>query len=176
MRIFLATLLCGAVMLTGPFLDGQALAGRRAPSFSLPDSNQVQHDILDYRGKWLLLTFTTSMGCKNCAQLSRELDKLQSAKVAVLSVMLPPENYSTGTRYASENKLTAPIVFDQSQVAVAYFKATPANPRIDTPHLFAINPAGTIVQDWSDNSVGAMLAAKGGAAAAIQALMAAAPK
>ena len=58
-------------------------------------------------------------------------------------------------------------------MAIAYFKATPANPRIDTPHLFAINPAGMIVQDWSDSSVATMLAAKGGAAAAIQALMAA---
>ena len=68
------------------------------------------------------------------------------------------------------------FIVDQSQVAVVYFKATPANPRIDTPHLFAINPAGMIVQDWSDSSVGAMLAAKGGAAAAIQALIASAPK
>jgi peroxiredoxin len=176
MRIFLPFVLCCVLTLSGPSLSGQALGGRRAPSFSLPDSNNVQHDILDYRGKWLLLTFTTSMGCQHCAQFSRELDKLQSAKIAVLSVMLPPENYSTGTRYATENKLTSPIVFDQSQVAIAYFKATPAHPRIDTPHLFAINPAGMIVQDWSDNAVGAMLAAKGGVAAAVQALIAAAPK
>jgi len=175
MRIFLASL-CGALVLTAPYVAGQALAGRRAPSFSLPDSNQVQHDILDYRGKWLLLTFASTMACPRCAPLSKELEKLQGPKIAVLTVMLPPENYTSGTRYAAENKITSPIVFDQSQVAVAYFKATPANPRIDTPHLFAINPTGMIVQDWSDSSVGAMLAAKGGAAAAIQALIASAPK
>jgi peroxiredoxin len=170
MRIFLASLLCGALM-----LSGQSLAGRRAPSFSLPDANQVQHDILDYRGKWLLLTFTTTVSCQRCAQLSRELDKLQSPKVAVLSVMLsPPENANTAARYTAENKLTSPIVFDQSQVAIGYFKATPSNSRIDTPHLFAINPAGMIAEDWSDNAVGLMFTAKGGVAAAIQALMAAA--
>ena len=56
MRTFIATLLCGALTLTG-----QGLAGRRAPSFSLPDSNQNQHDILDYRGRWLLLTYTTTV-------------------------------------------------------------------------------------------------------------------
>jgi hypothetical protein len=61
-------------------------------------------------------------------------------------------------------------------VAIGYFKATPSNSRIDTPHLFAINPAGMIVQDWSDNAVGTMLAGKGGAAAVIQALIASAPK
>jgi peroxiredoxin len=172
MRIFLTSLLCGALI-----LSGQSLSGRRAPSFSLPDSNQVQHDILDYRGKWLLLTFTTTISCQRCAQLSRELDKLQGPKIGVLSVMIsPPENANTATRYAAENKLTAPIVFDQSQVAIGYFKATPSNSRIDTPHLFAINPAGMIVQDWSDNAVGTMLAGKGGAAAVIQALIASAPK
>jgi peroxiredoxin len=171
MRIFLH-LLCGALTLAGPSLYGQALSGRRAPSFSLPDSSQVQHDILDYRGKWLLLTFTTTTGCPRCPQLSKELEKLQSPKVAVLSVMIsPPENATSASRYATENKMISPIVFDQSQVAIAYFKATPANPRIDTPHLFAINPAGMIVQDWPDAAVGVMMAAKGGVAGAIHALI-----
>jgi peroxiredoxin Q/BCP len=168
MRIFIASLLCGAATLLGQ----STLAGRRAPSFSLPDSNQVQHDILDYRGKWLLMTFVSTQSCPHCVPISKELEKLQSPKIAVLYVMLPPENYASGSRYASENKLTSPIVFDQSQVAVAFFKATPANPRIDTPHMFAINPTGMIVQDWSDNAVGAMLSGKGGVTAAIQAVMA----
>jgi peroxiredoxin len=171
MRFLVASLLCGGLMLTG-----QSLSGRRAPSFSLPDSNQVQHDILDYRGKWLLMTFVSTTACPHCAPLSKELEKLQSAKTSVLYVMLPPENYSTGARYAADNKLTSPIVFDQSQVAVAYFRATPQNSRIDTPHLFAINPAGMIAQDWSDSAVGNMLTAKGGVAGAIQGLIASAPK
>lgn len=157
-------------------MSGQSLSGRRAPSFSLPDSNQVQHDILDYRGKWLLMTFVSTSACQRCVPLSKELEKLQSAKISVLYVMLPPENYSTGARYSADNKLTSPIVFDQSQVAVAFFRATPQNSRIDTPHLFAINPAGNIAQDWSDTTVGNMLAAKGGVAGAIQALIASAPK
>jgi peroxiredoxin len=165
------TLLCGALTLTG-----QSLAGRRAPSFSLPDSNQVQHDILDYRGKWLLIAFASTAACPHCAPLSKELEKLQGPKISVLTIMLPPENYNTGSRYAAENKITSPILFDQSQVAIAYFKATPANPRIDTPHLFAISPAGMIVQDWPDASVGRMLTAKGGVAAAIQSTIASAPK
>jgi peroxiredoxin len=171
MRTFIATLLLGALTLTG-----QSLSGRRAPSFSLPDSNNVQHDILDYRGKWLLLVFASSTGCSHCAPLSRELEKIQGTKISILTIMLPPENYTTGARYAAENKITSPIVFDQSQVAIGYFKATPANPRIDTPHMFAISPNGMIVQDWPDGAVGNMLAAKGGVAAAVQSAMAAAPK
>jgi peroxiredoxin len=171
MRTFIVTLLCGALALTG-----QSLAGRRAPSFSLPDSNQVQHDILDYRGKWLLLVFASTSACPHCAPLSKELEKLQGTKISILTIMLPPENYGTGGRYAAENKITSPILFDQSQVAIAYFKATPASPRIDTPHLFAISPTGMIVQDWPDGAVGNMLTAKGGVAAAMQSAMASAPK
>lgn len=165
MRIFLPLLLLGAFI-----LPGQSLSGRRAPSFSLPDSNNVQHDILDYRGKWLIITFTQSMTCSRCGPLVKALEPLQS-KMAVLNIMLPPENYNTATRFATENKITSPIVFDQSQVGIAYFKATPTNSRIDTPHVFVINPAGNIVQDWSDSRVGEVLAAKGGVAAALQAVM-----
>jgi hypothetical protein len=36
-----------------------------------------------------------------------------------------------------------------SQVAIAYFKATPTNNSVSMPHLFAVNPQGTIVREWS---------------------------
>ena len=38
-------------------------------------------------------------------------------------------------------------------VAMAYFKATPARPAIDTGHVFAIDPSGMIVQDWAQSLV-----------------------
>src|ERR1019366_2736921 len=104
MRFLVASLLCGGLC-GGLILSGQSLSGRRAPSFSLPDSNQVQHDILDYRGRWLLMTYVSATACPHCAPLSKELEKLQSAKIAVLYVMLPPSDYASGGRYAAENKL-----------------------------------------------------------------------
>ena len=171
--LFVPVLLAAALSLhaQGPS-PTSSLSGRRAPSFSLPDSNQVQHDILDYRGKWLIFTYTTTMNCQRCAPLAKALEPLQGAKIAVLNVMIsPPETATTAGRFTSENKLTSPIVFDQSQVAIAYFKATPQNARIDTPHVFIINPAGQIVQDWPDSQVGNIMAAKGGVAAALQAVM-----
>ena len=149
----------------------RSLSGRRAPSFSLPDSNNVQHDILDYRGKWLVLTYTTTINCPRCNELVKALEPLQK-KLAVLNVMItPPENASTAARFAAQNKITSPVVFDQSQTAIAYFKATPTNSRIDTPHVFIINPSGNIVEDWPDSQVGDILTGKGGIAGALQALM-----
>ena len=52
MRVLTAILLCAALPCAA-----QELSGRRAPSFSLSDSALKQHDILDYRGRWLLIDF-----------------------------------------------------------------------------------------------------------------------
>ena len=69
------------------------------------------------------------------------MKKKYGVKVAVLSIVItPPENQTTVAKYVAETKITSPIVFDLSQVAISYFKATPQNPAFDTPHLFAINP------------------------------------
>ena len=151
MRAFILILSCAAV------LSGQSLSGRRAPSFSLPDGNQVQHDILDSRGKWLLLSFIKTSNCPSCPALSSAVEQIKKqggAKMDALFIMIsPPENANTAARYIVDNKLTSPILFDQSQVAIAYYKATPARPGIDTPHLFVINPAGLIVKDWGEGAL-----------------------
>lgn len=115
-----------------------------------------QHDILDYRGSWLFLDFMKT-DCPVCKQLSVKLEELKrkyGVKVAVLSIVVtPPETQATVAKYVAETKSTSPIVFDLSQVAISYFKATPQNPAFDTPHLFAINPAGMIVKDWGQAGV-----------------------
>jgi len=136
-------------------LSAQGLVNRRAPSFSLPDSALKQHDILDYRGSWLLLAFIHSE-CPVCKELSVTLDavkKKYGVKVAVLSIVTPPENLTTVAKYLAETKSTSPIVFDSGQVAISYFKATPQNPMYDNPHLFAINPAGMIVKEWGQSNL-----------------------
>ena len=65
----------------------------------------------------------------------------------------PPETQATAAKYVAETKITTPILFDSGQVAIAYFKATPQNPTFDHPHLFAINPNGLIVKDWSQAAI-----------------------
>ena len=154
---------------------GQSLSGRRAPSFSLPDSTIAQHDILDYRGKWLLLDFMKT-DCPHCAGLSKTLEQIKTQfgpKVGIVSVVLaPPENTTTIARYVLGNKLTTTFVFDQGQVAAAYFKMTPARPSFDAPHLFVINPAGTIVRDWGSSDATWEILEGPGLARELQALIA----
>jgi peroxiredoxin len=136
-------------------LFAQGLINRRAPSFSLPDANFNQFDILDYRGKWLLIEFmaTSPQNCPGCREITRKLDALvakHGGKLAVLAItQTPPETQDTVRNYLNETKSKIPILFDTSMVGIAYFKATPQRPSIDMGHIFAVNPQGAIVQNWT---------------------------
>ena len=44
-----------------------------------------------------------------------------------------------------------PILFDCGQVSAAYLKATPQRPSFDVPHLFIIDAAGNIRNDYGYN-------------------------
>ncbi|HXP88776.1 MAG TPA: TlpA disulfide reductase family protein [Bryobacteraceae bacterium] len=156
MRVFLqvsfGVALAGAVFSATavPARAQAGLSGRRAPSFSLPDSKLNQHDILDYRGKWLLIEFMQTT-CPHCRTLSIMLEDLKgklAGKMDILAIVEPPDNTNTVGKYLADNHSSTPIVFDYYIVATSYFKATPANPSFDTPHLFAVDPNGQIVRDW----------------------------
>jgi len=151
MRFFLTLALAAGLPLAA-----QNLSGRRAPSFSLPDSAMMQHDLLDYRGRWLLIDFMAT-NCPHCMALSKVMEQVhaQLPKVAIISVVIaPPDNQQTVAQYvASTGAKSTTFVFDQGQMAVSYFKATPANPGFDTPHLFIIDPNGMIVKDIPQSPV-----------------------
>jgi len=80
---------------------------------------------------------------------------------------VPPDNTATAAKYVAETKTTTPILFDSGQTAMWYFNASPSRPSFDTPHLFAVNPQGTIVRDWTEAGVEAP-----GFAAELEALVA----
>jgi peroxiredoxin len=148
---------------------GQNLSGRRAPSFALPDASMKSYDILDYRGRWLLLDYmkTDRPASK---PLSKELAQLKSrlgAKVAILQIVLPPDNTATVAKYVADTRTTLPIVFDSGQSGMWYFKVTPEHPQFDSPHLFAIDPQGMLVRDWSQLAI-----EKGGYMPQVEALIA----
>ena len=148
---------------------GQGLSGRRAPSFTLPDSNMKSYDILDYRGRWLLLDYMKTDRPES-KPLSKELAQLKArmgAKVAILQIVLPPDNTATVAKYVAETKTALPILFDSGQSGMWYFKVTPEHPKFDSPHLFAINPQGMLVRDWNQLDI-----EKGGYLAQLEALIA----
>jgi len=148
MRALIALLVCVAPV----FASGE-LSGRRAPGFALPDGRFQYHDPQDYRGRILIVDIMAT-NCPHCATLSTILEQVKAryaGKVAVLSVVNPPDNQSTVARYAAAHKVTSPILFDCGQVAAVYLKATPDNAVVDVPHIFVIDGQGTIVNDYGYN-------------------------
>jgi peroxiredoxin len=128
---------------------------RRAPGFSLPDAKQNLHDLQDYRGRWVLLDFMKT-DCPHCAELSPVLEeaaKKYGKKVAVLSVLLPPDTPANASAYTAKHNMTSPMLFDCGQVAYSYIRPSPANPAVEFPHLYVIDPKGMIVRDLMHEGV-----------------------
>ncbi len=138
-------------------MGANEFSGRRAPSFSLPDSNMRQHDILDYRGKVLIVEFMQTK-CEKCQALTRSIEGRVKPKfgdnVAILSIVVPPDTFDEVKKYINVFKVTSPILFDMGQVAGSYVKASPQKPAMYFPHVFLIDQKGEIRNDWQFTASG----------------------
>ena len=125
-------------------------SNRRAPGFSLADSKFQQHDPQDYKGKVLIVEFMQTT-CETCMVLTENLLKVKAKygdKIGILSITTLPDSFQTADKYAAEHKIPWPILFDSGQVMMSYLKVTPANPKVNFPHLFIIDANGTIRDDF----------------------------
>ena len=138
-----------ALLLTLPLAVpsiGANQAGRRAPSFALPDSQMKYHDILDYRGKVLVVEFMTT-ACPHCQETAKTLEQVKAKyrdRISILHVVPPPDNLQSVGNFVAKTKATSPFVFDSGQVTASYVMASAQNPRADVPQLFVIDPQGII--------------------------------
>lgn len=144
--------LCAALAFTP--LEAGELSGRRAPSFALPDARGKFIDILDYRGKVLLLDIMQTT-CPHCQTLSKTLDRVKARygeKVAILAIVNPPDDLKKVSEYVARHKVSYPVLFDFGTTAANYMQVTPQRSQINLPHLFVIDRNGTIVEDygWSE--------------------------
>ena len=172
MRLF-AILLMSALGLAA---QSGALSNRRAPGFSLPDSRMKQYDLADFRGKIVLIDFMKT-DCPHCQTLTKTLEKVRAKygeKIQILSIVTaPPDNPATVAQFAATFGTKSPFLFDCSQVAISYMKATPQNPRMDVPHLFLIDGQGMIRNDWGVSEATANIMAGDGLFAEIDRMLAA---
>ena len=144
----------GVLFVCGLLASGE-LSNRRAPGFALPDpSYEHFYDLQDYRGKVLLIEIM-STNCPHCLLLSTTLEKVKGKygdKIAILSVVLPPDNQETIAKYRAVNKITVPIACDQGQMTISYMMARPGMGHVDVPHLFIIDKSGMIRNDFGYNA------------------------
>jgi peroxiredoxin len=125
-------------------------SNRRAPGFSLADSHFQQHDPQDYKGKVLIVDFMQTT-CPVCMKLADALLQVKSKygdKLGILSITTLPDNFEKADKFAAEHKIPWPVLFDSGQVMMSYLKVTPANPKVNFPHLFIIDGNGTIRYDF----------------------------
>jgi peroxiredoxin len=146
MKLPVILLTCGLTV----FAAGE-YSNRRAPGFSLSDSHFQQHDPQDYRGKVLIVDFIQTT-CAVCQKLTDVLLRVRATygdKIAIMSIMTLPDNYGTVDKFATERKIPWPMLFDSGQVMMSYLKVTPTNPKVEFPHIFIIDKAGTIRNDYN---------------------------
>lgn len=149
------------------------LSGRRAPGFALPDLNLNYHDLQDHRGKVVVLDIMRTT-CPHCLVVSKNLEKIKAkfgSRVAVLSVVNPPDNQASVSKFLTDNRLTTPVLFDCGQVSAVYLRVTPQNPSITIPHLFLIDQQGMIRNDFAYSPATQAMMEGDGLAAEIEKLL-----
>jgi len=121
------------------------------PSFALPDSNLKTHDVLDYRGKPLLLEVmqTACVHCQAAAPTMERIKAKYAGKVNILAITVPPDTQQTVSQFVAKYRVTTPFLFDCGQATAAILNVSPRNPKIDLPHLLLVSASGMIVEDWN---------------------------
>lgn len=169
-------LLLLAAALTPLFAAGE-LSGRRAPGFSLVDLNLNYHDIQDLRGRVVLVEIMRT-DCPHCQALAKNIEKLKvkfGPKIAVLSVVTPPDTQATVKQFIAQHGVTSPILFDCGQVAASYLKLDMRKPELHVPHLFLIDAQGMIRNDFAYNEQTQPILLGDGLAAEVEKLLAPRP-
>jgi peroxiredoxin len=145
MKVTILTLMCALGLLAaGDY------SNRRAPGFSLMDSRFRQHDIQDYRGKAVVVDFMQT-GCSVCNALADVLAEVITKygdKLAILSIVTLPDNFTEADKFSARHKANWPILFDSGQVMMSYLKLQPTGDmNVHFPHLFLVDTNGIIKND-----------------------------
>jgi len=145
MRSFIFSLFCFSTILAAT-----EHSGRRVPGMALPDSNVNYHDLYDYRGKIVLLDLiqTSCPVCNSSQRIFETIRQKWPDKVAVLSIVTPPDTQETVRRFIAQNNVKSPVLFDCGQAVAALLRLTPKNANIALPHLFIIDWKGVIRSDY----------------------------
>jgi peroxiredoxin len=150
-RVF-PILLCGVLAAIGslsPSLHAQQNL-RRAPSWSLYDSDGQMRDLLDYRGKVVVLDMMQTT-CPHCGAFADILEKVQQKygdRVAILGVVTvlggAADSPDKVKAYKTGHRVTYPILFDMGQMQYSYI----LRPNVDLPHVYIIDQNGYIRGDY----------------------------
>ena len=132
---------------------------RKAPDFSLPDSNGKQIRLADHRGKLVVLEFLQT-GCPSCQSAGRVLQKLYSEnqkrnlpKLMVIGISHDRRGMPAIRQYIQQHGLSYPVVLGDLMVAVNYLGITPRKPQFHVPVFFFVGPDGQLLEERNSNRI-----------------------
>lgn len=119
---------------------------QNAPSFSLPDQNQIIHRLDQYRGRWVLLYFypkDMTPGCTTEACSFRDNYDQLLPQLVVLGVSA--DSVASHTKFAAKYHLPFPLLSDQSKDTIKVYQAWgPFTKRLS----YLIDPEGKIAKAY----------------------------
>lgn len=132
---------------------------RKAPDFSLPDSNGKQIRLADHRGKLVVLEFLQT-GCPSCQSAGRVLQKLYREnqkrnlpKLMVIGISHDRRGMPAIRQYIQQHGLSYPVVLGDLMVAVNYLGITPRKPQFHVPVFFFVGPDGQLLEERNSNRI-----------------------
>lgn len=150
-RTAYAALALGVITLSAAGLQRPPEIGKPAPTLTLPDTRGTEHSLAQYRGKWVVLEWT-NYGCPYVQKhyrtdnIPNQQKKWRDRGVVWLSIVssAPGEqgHYAPAAMAAQAGRVgsnaDAVLLDPAGTVGRSYAAMT-------TPHMFVINPEGTLV-------------------------------
>ena len=143
--------LAGALALSPALLRADATVGQPAPLFSAPDATGAARSLVTYKGKWVVLEWVNH----ECPFVQKHygsgnMQKAQKAATAKGAVWLSVNSSAPGKQGALDGKLAAKMVAEKGAAPAAVLldpdgKVGHAYGAKTTPHMFVIDPKGTVV-------------------------------
>jgi thioredoxin-dependent peroxiredoxin len=134
-------------------------AGASAPGFTLPSQDNTPINLVDYKGKWVVLYFYPKDFTGGCTleahNFQRDLEKYKEANAVVLGVSLDTTDSHKG--FCTKESLTFKLLADPDHKVVDAYGVpvkTFTDPKTNTPvtiamrQTFLIDPSGKIVKTW----------------------------
>ena len=149
---------CLLALAAVPFLISSAAAGqaapprlRRAPDFTLFDSDGKKHVLSEHRGRVVVLQFF-QIGCPTCqaeAPVLEELQKKFKSKGIDFLAISHDQSGAEGLRqFAEKYKISYPLLVGDLEVAVRFLGLNPQRTDFQVPQFFVINREGQITHEF----------------------------
>lgn len=130
----------------------------QATDFTLPDQNNTEHSLKDYRGKWVVVYFypkDDTPGCtKEACGFRDTMAELQKLNVAILGIS--KDSVASHKKFAEKYNLNFPLLSDKNGNVIKAYDAWGMKKFMGKEFAgtlrktYLIDPQGNIVKTYND--------------------------